>query len=60
MTLMRIEEVCAYLGIKRTSFYNYKQMGMPVHKKPGVRPFCYKEEIDEWLRDRGNKHERVC
>lgn len=60
MKLMRIEEVCEYLGIKRTSFYNYKQMGLPVHKKHGSRPFCYKEEIDEWLKDRGSKHERVC
>ena len=55
MTLMRIEEVCEYLGIKRTSFYNYKQMGLPVHKKQGTRPFCYKEEIDEWLKNKGGK-----
>lgn len=59
MKMMRIEEVCEYLQIGRTSFYNYKQMGLPVHKRPGVRPFCYKEEIDEWLKDRERKYDRV-
>lgn len=53
MKIMRIKEVCEYLGIKRTSFYNYKAMGLPVHKTPGSRPYCYKEEIDEWMKNRG-------
>ena len=55
MKIMRIKEVCEYLGIKRTSFYNYKKMGLPVHKAPGSRPYCYKEEIDEWMKNRGSK-----
>ena len=52
MTLMTINEVCNYLHIKRTTFYNYKKNGMPVHYVNGTngKPFCYKEEIDEWLR----------
>lgn len=53
MIIMTIKEVCDYLKIKRTSFYNYKAMGMPVHKVQGRKPFCYKEEIDQWLSQRG-------
>lgn len=52
MTIMNIQEVCNYLGIKRTSFYNYKKLGLPVHNLPSGKPFCYKEEIDEWMNNR--------
>ena len=50
---MTIKDVLEYLHIKRTSFYNYKKQGMPVHYANGVngKPLCYKEEIDEWLKE---------
>lgn len=53
MKRMSIKEVCDYLEIKRTSFYNYRNEGMPVHYTLSKRPYCYKEEIDEWLDKRG-------
>lgn len=49
---MTIKEVCEYLKIKRTSFYNYKQLGLPVHEMPSGKPYCLKEEIDEWLKNK--------
>lgn len=47
-----MSEVIEYLKIKKTTFYNYKKIGMPVHYPYGDsgRPYCYKEEIDEWLK----------
>ena len=59
MIIMTIKEVCDYLKIKRTSFYNYKAMGMPVHKVPGRKPFCYKEEIDQWLSQKGQAYDGI-
>lgn len=51
MKLLTLKEVLEYLHIGKTSFYNYKKQGMPVHYSNGRRgrPYCYKEEIDEWL-----------
>lgn len=63
MTIFTIEEVCRYLKIKRTTFYNYKLIGLPVHYFPSGKPYCYKEEIDEWIQSgqkRGKQHETVC
>lgn len=52
MRKMNIKQVCQYLEIGRTSFYNYRDQGMPVHYTLSKRPYCYKEEIDQWLRSR--------
>ena len=52
MKRMNIKQVCQYLEIGRTSFYNYRDNGMPVHYTLSKRPYCYKEEIDQWLRSR--------
>lgn len=52
MQPMILKDVLEYLNIKRTTFYNYKKRGMPVHYSNGKngKIFCYKEEIDEWLK----------
>ena len=52
MKIMTIKETCEYLHIGKTTFYNYKKQGMPVHYANGKsgRGYCYKEEIDKWLR----------
>lgn len=55
MKKMNIKQVCEYLEMGRTSFYNYINRGMPVHYTLSKRPYCYKEEIDVWLQNRGNK-----
>lgn len=49
---MSIKEVMAYLEIGRSTFYIYRDKGMPVHYTLSKRPHCFKEEIDEWLQDR--------
>ena len=57
MTLLTMKEVLQYLHIKKTTFYKYKQLGMPVHYAIGRygTPYCFKEEIDDWLRERRYK-----
>lgn len=52
MKRMSIKEVMAYLEIGRSTFYIYRDKGMPVHYTLSKRPLCFKEEIDEWLQDR--------
>lgn len=52
MKIMNIKEVCEYLNIKRSSFYNYKNIGLPVHTMPSGKPYCFKEEIDQWIQNK--------
>lgn len=61
MKLMRMREVLEYLDIKKTTFYNYKKQGLPIHYPYGDsgRPYCYKEEIDKWLKERGVHNDRM-
>ena len=58
MRKMKIKEVCEYLGIGHTSFYNYKSQGMPVHKMPAGKPYCYKEEVDKWLETKNDRRKK--
>jgi len=45
-------EVCAMLGITRTSLWRYtKTRGLPVHKPQGARPFYLKTEVLNWLKE---------
>lgn len=59
MKRMSIKEVMEYLEIGRSTFYIYRDKGMPVHYTLSKRPHCFKEEIDEWLQDRIDNRRRV-
>jgi len=45
-------EVCMMLGITRTSLWRYTTTrGLPVHKPQNARPFYFKTEVLNWLKE---------
>ena len=48
-----VEEVAAYLGVKRDTIYKWiNRRNMPAHKAGRLWKFR-KEEVDEWVRSGG-------
>jgi len=55
---LSVEEIAAYLGIKRETLYKWlAEKDMPAHKVGRLWKFR-KDEIDEWIRS-GESDERV-
>jgi len=55
---LSVEEIAAYLGIKRETLYKWlAEKNMPAHKVGRLWKFR-KDEIDEWIRS-GESDERV-
>ncbi|RLI67489.1 MAG: transcriptional regulator [Candidatus Gerdarchaeota archaeon] len=54
-----VEEVAAYLGVKRDTIYKWiNRRNMPAHKAGRLWKFR-KEEVDEWVRGGiGDDHKR--
>ena len=53
-----VDEIAAYLGIKRDTVYMWiSERNMPVHKIGRLLKFR-KEEIDEWMRRGGGTEKR--
>ena len=50
---LSVEEIAAYLGIKRDTVYKWvSKKGMPAHKVGRLWKFR-QEEVDEWVRSGG-------
>ena len=55
---LSVENIAAYLGIKRDTVYRWiSERNMPGHKIGRLWKFR-KEEIDEWMRSGGGAEER--
>jgi len=53
---LSVDEIAAYLGIKRDTVYKWiERKSMPAHKV-GILWKFKKEEIDEWVRSGGAAH----
>jgi len=54
---LSVDDIVAYLGIKRDTVYRWiSERNMPGHKIGRLWKFR-KEEIDEWMRSGGNAEE---
>ena len=52
---LSVDEIAAYLGIKRDTVYRWtNERNMPGHKIGRLWKFR-KEEVDEWMRSRGGQ-----
>lgn len=53
---LSVDEIAAYLGIKRDTVYKWiERKSMPAHKV-GILWKFKKEEIDDWVRSGGAAH----
>ena len=56
---LSVDEIAAYLGIKRDTVYKWiERKSMPAHKV-GILWKFKKEEIDEWVRSGGAAHKTI-
>ena len=52
---LSVDEICAYLGVKRDTIYKWiSEKGMPAHKVGRLWKFK-RDEVDEWVRKDGAK-----
>lgn len=51
------KELRQALGISTTTFYKFKEAGMPYHQLPGSRAYFILTEVESWLGKAGYHHQ---